>query len=216
MTRAASSTEEITDVYNKYNLSASVATNTNQFTENCTAGPLYRDQFSLVIHNFTYDKNGYYWCEIVVNGSVSQPPHYAWFYAADNSSCTQQYYFKKAPIPHCAEFISNNYSTSMIYPTAMDNVVTSATTPSTAPSTTTSTKAGNEPLYYVAGFLSLFSLLLISLVVLLLFLYCCKQRRKPHPQKKGTFSDGNLAILHPQVHYPTGSSGLMDGHSDNQ
>ena len=190
MARAATATEELT---NEYQLATNSA---SEILGNCTVGPLYRDTFTLVIHNFTSDKNGYYWCEIVVNGSVSQPSQYAWFYAADSSSCTQQRLFKiaKDNSSQCAEFKSNNYSTSMIYSTTTDSLVTLGTTTSTAPSTTTSAEADNELLYYVAGFLSLFILLLISLVVLLLFLYCCK-RRKPHPQKKCKFLDGNLAIL---------------------
>ena len=110
--RAATATEELTNIQHEHYL---IRASTSSLTiGNCTAGPLYRDLYALVIRNFTSDKNGYYWCQIVVNGSVSQPSQYAWFYAADSSSCRQQSHFKQAIVPECAEFHRNIYTTSII------------------------------------------------------------------------------------------------------
>ena len=63
-------------------------------TNNCSRGTLHRDTFTLHIRNFTTTKNGYYWCQIVINGSFLQPSQYAWFYADKTNSCTLQYYLK--------------------------------------------------------------------------------------------------------------------------
>ena len=73
--------------------------------QNCSTGPLYRDVFILVIFNFTSEKNGYYWCQINVNNSISQPSQFAWFYAADSSSCTHQNHFILTSEPQCAYFV---------------------------------------------------------------------------------------------------------------
>ena len=116
-TRAASFTEEIISTSNVYQIIYELSQRSLVTTSNCTTGPLYRDTFTLVTNqNFTSELNGYYWCEIVVNGSVSQPSQYAWFYAADSSSCTQQNHFKLADDPECAEFQRENekYLTSSI------------------------------------------------------------------------------------------------------
>ena len=55
---------------------------------NCTQGTLYADTFTLTINNFTLDKSGYYWCQILINDSFTQPSQRAWFYATD--SCIRQ------------------------------------------------------------------------------------------------------------------------------
>ena len=134
VTRAASSTEVITSDQNEYLIVQISASASSLTIENCTAGPLYRDTFILLINNFTSDKNGYYWCQIVVNGSVSQPSQYAWFYAADSSSCRQQNHFKQAAVPECAQFHRNIYTTSII-----TDLVSISVTPETSyPTYTTS------------------------------------------------------------------------------
>ncbi len=74
---------------------------------NCTQGRLYADTFTLRIDNFTSDKSGYYWCQIVINDSFTQPSQRAWFYAADNNSCIRQDqipYFRA--VPHHAQCAS--------------------------------------------------------------------------------------------------------------
>ena len=110
MARSSSSNEEITDNQSEYMLFQDNASNPSLTIENinCSAGPLYRDIFILFINNFSSDKNGYYWCQIVVNNSISQPSQYAWFYAANSSSCTQQHHFKLDREPQCAYFVHNN------------------------------------------------------------------------------------------------------------
>ena len=123
LTRAAASTEEITGIENEYYFFYEFASMTNLAFQNCTTSPLYRDIFALIINNFTSDKNGYYWCQIYVDNSVSQPMKYAWFYAVDSSSCLQNRYFLIATISQaeCAILIYSN--SSVISPT--DRVTTS-------------------------------------------------------------------------------------------
>ena len=87
---------------------------------NCTRGILYADTFSLyILSNFTADKNGYYWCQILINGSFTQPSQQAWFYAEENaSSCTRQDpYFRAVPnSAQCAsgKLLSNSLLHRMI------------------------------------------------------------------------------------------------------
>ena len=65
---------------------------------NCTQGRLYADTFALIINNFTTNKNGYYWCQIFINDSFLNPSQHTWFYAKENTSCTQQDpYFRAIP-----------------------------------------------------------------------------------------------------------------------
>ena len=56
---------------------------------NCTQGILYADTFGLIIDNFTTDKNGYYWCQILINDSFLNPSQHAGFYAEESNSCVQ-------------------------------------------------------------------------------------------------------------------------------
>ena len=111
MSRATLSTEELTHNQSEYILFQVNASNLSLANGNinCSAGPLYRDIFILFINNFSSDKNGYYWCQIVVNNSISQlSQYYAWFYAANSSSCTQQHHFKLNIEPKCAYFVHDN------------------------------------------------------------------------------------------------------------
>ena len=65
---------------------------------NCTQGRLYVETFILIINHFTTDKNGYYWCQILINDSFTQPSQYAWFYAADSNLCLREDpYFRYVP-----------------------------------------------------------------------------------------------------------------------
>ena len=122
-------------------------------------------RFSLYINNFTSDKNGYYWCQIVVNGSSLEPSqHYAWLYADDSSSCMQQFYFRKADEAQCANM---TYSMPLFPPVMIsDPVIIPASTSSsvtiTAIATThndmilttaamESTKPSMEPIFYAIG-----------------------------------------------------------------
>ena len=125
-----SSTTEITNSTDETLLFQELAsvsvTSGSIMNEYCNYGPLYRDAFILHISNFTSEKNGYYWIQISLNNTVSQPSEYAWFYAADNSSCIQQTHFNLAADPECAVFQSityPSYHTSNI----MSNITSSTT-----------------------------------------------------------------------------------------
>ena len=100
VTRATSSTEVIaTSVSSEYILTRTQfpgAVTSSTVDTNCTQGSLYKDMFLLSIPNFTTDKDGYYWCQIVINDTYLQPSQYAWFYAADRNSCIQAVHFTTA------------------------------------------------------------------------------------------------------------------------
>ena len=163
-------TIEVTNFQNQFQLYREELSVVGMNAANCSYGPLYRDPFTLVIHNFTSDKNGYYWCQIFVNHSVSQPLQYAWFFAADRDTCVQQHQFFKRPSePQCAEFYLD---TIHIY---------------TEFETSTGPGAESEMnyLFYIIGFLVVFLLLAISLLTIILF-YCFKNTRKDYKSGKYT------------------------------
>ena len=123
-TRATASTEVITGIQDQQYLSVyEIASTTNLAFQNCTTSPLYSDIFILLINNFTSDKNGYYWYQIYVNNSVSQPMKYAWFYAVDSSSCLQNRHFLIATTSQveCAIFICSNSSVMSLTGRPSDN-----------------------------------------------------------------------------------------------
>ena len=153
-TRATSSTEVITS--GEYILSqtqVSGAATSSTVNTNCTHGSLYEDVFLLVIPNFATDKDGYYWCQIVINDSYLQPSQYTLLYAADKSSCTvtQEPQIITAP-PRCAENYTSTYRTATTgtsvtardasttyYSTFVDTTLASnVTAPSTSVTNTTS------------------------------------------------------------------------------
>ena len=114
--------------------------NSSTWSRNSTCGTLYRDIFSLLIKNFTTDNNGYYWCQVVVNGSFLQPSQHAWFYADHSDSCERQHLFRLAEKAQCANILyqannvnptqsmfisSSSYSSSstvILYTTASQNI----------------------------------------------------------------------------------------------
>ena len=65
---------------------------------------LYADTFGLVIDNFTMDKNGYYWCQILINDSFLNinPSQRAWFYAEESNSCVQGVLYYNTSGAQCA------------------------------------------------------------------------------------------------------------------
>ena len=140
LTKSTSSTEAIDSaqgelVLIRYNTAAL------SLISNCTSGTLYRDTFSLLIYNFTTDKNGYYWCQIVVNGSSYQPSQYAWFYADDTNSCIRKSHFKPANEAQCAFETANTVYThktsltpSFTAPLASASLIPQVTTSVTRPS----------------------------------------------------------------------------------
>ena len=66
---------------------------------NCTQGRLYADIFALIINNFNTSKDGYYWCNILVNNSFLEPSQRVRFYAVEGTSCIRQdsYFRSNAP-----------------------------------------------------------------------------------------------------------------------
>ena len=192
VTRAISSTEVITtNILGGYADSSNVVTNST-FDTNCTRGLLYKDTFFLVIHNFTTDKDGYYWCQIVVNDSYLQLSQYAWFYAADSSSCKREYHFMTAPKSEiqCAENYTDTYTvitettnTIIIAPSTTNSTYVATNFPtSSSPTQTTVVLRMTESVIYVAGFFSALLVLLGALVIILLLLLCvCKN--KSHRKK---------------------------------
>jgi hypothetical protein len=82
--------EDIADIQSTDYIFFSYIPRMSNLQRNCTQGTLYADTFSLIIENFITDKNGYYWCQILINGSFTQPSQRAWFYAAGNNSCVRQ------------------------------------------------------------------------------------------------------------------------------
>ena len=198
--------EAITDSQGDYQFYAVNSTRNTSLRVSCNIGPLYRDMFSLIINNFTSEKNGYYWCQIFVNNSGSQPSQYAWFYAADNSSCMRRNsYFVPVNPPNCAQFHTNGFppcmtslqTTQATTPYGSSTEMNRTTVLSTEPHSTTTLVAPTsetEQLAYVAGFLSLSILLLMSLVILLLVLYTCKVQRARH-QKTGKPNHADQIML---------------------
>ena len=149
----------------------------------------------MTIQNFTTVKDGYYWCQIVANDSYLKPSQYAWFYAADRSSCTQELYFVTASESEiqCAE---NDINTNTVI-TETTNTIKSATiiAPSTTYSTyyvTTTFPTTSNPMIlsyrttqlvlYVAAFFSVLLVLLGALVIILLLLLCV-HKNKSHRKK---------------------------------
>ena len=82
--------EDIADIQSTEYMFNSYSPRMSSLQTNCTLGRLYADTFSLIIDNFTPDKNGYYWCQILINDSFTQPSQRTWFYAAGNNSCVRQ------------------------------------------------------------------------------------------------------------------------------
>ena len=179
ITRTALSTEEIQDS-NEYELllelSSESAVDIN--IENCNHNRLYKDVFTLRIHNFTSEKNGYYWCQIIVNNSVSQPSQHAWFYAEDIYSCTRRSHFKIATEPQCAEFTNQESAITSEARSFTSTLEEKSFFTSGGPSTRPETDM--KYLSYIIGLLVVFFLLVMSLFKPLMLLYFCKKRKKDY------------------------------------
>ena len=166
--------------------------NSSTSTRNSPCGPLYSDRFSLYISNFTTDKNGYYWCQILINGSFLQPSQHAWFYADDSNLCVRQFYFRTAEKAQCARV----YQATNVYPLnpIMSTIIPSSSTVSTYstssvvilytfPTTTRNITEllgyTNSAVYlYIIGTLIGLVLILGIIVIILLISYIYKCQRK--------------------------------------
>ena len=160
--------------FNEYNPNISVRT--------CIHGALYRDAFSLIINNFTTDNDGYYWCQIMVNGSFLQPSQYAWFYADDNYSCRQQQYFQM--VNSEADQCANATYPTIFPPITMPDSANVTSLPLTATqndllptvAAKDSTKTNMEPIFYIVGILSGLTLILGTFAIVLLLLLVRKRQ----------------------------------------
>ena len=174
-------------------------------TKNCSHGTLHEDTFILHTNNFTTTKNGYYWCQIVVNGSFRQPSQYARFYADDSNSCIEHHHFKRVNEGQCA-----NATYSIVFPPVIFTTSTTPTAMATSRTTTIETTEYNKQLlFYVVGILSILVLFFGSLVVLILLMFVYKRHRE-HKQKNDTGYLGSAIAIHPRV-----SNTLPDSREDD-
>ena len=134
---------------------------------NCSLN-LFRDTYSIAILNFTREKNGYYWCQLVINNTNTQPSHYAWFYT--DQTCSSYQYFRLASLneTQCAQRVAS--TSPSITPTI--SLSTSTTTLSTNSQTISSaisqTSSSNEKLliYVLGSFSALLFIALLGVLVL--------------------------------------------------
>lgn len=160
---------------------------------NCSTS-IYKDTFTLGIHNFTRDKSGYYWCHLAINNSyVVQRSHHARFFADStnpavcySSPVMRVEYFKEA-LPNetqCAQYpalstslppLSLTPSKSNLFPTPIPAITEILTTTHGVDQH----RLSNERvIIYAIGILSAFVLIFGALVIALLILYLCKFRKR--------------------------------------
>ena len=171
--------------FNEYNPNISVRT--------CIHSALYGDAFSLIINNFTTDNDGYYWCQIMVNGSFLQPSQYAWFYADDNYSCRQQHYFQM--VNSEAQCTNATYPT-IFPPLTMPDSANVTSLPLTATQNNLlptaaakdSTETNMEPIFYIVGILSVLALILGTFAIILLLLLV-RKRQTQYKKKNGELTN---------------------------
>ena len=195
VTRATLSTEIIaTNIPGEYMFGRFSSHASSAIDTNCSYGSLYKDAFALIIHNFTTDKDGYYWCQIVINDSYLQPSQYAWFYAADGSSCTQEYDFITAPDNkiQCAEnyadidTIATTNSFELATTIALSTTYSANTLATmSVPTVITAVLGVTELFTFVVGVFSVILLLLGALVLILILLRVHKRQRKKKNQNCG-------------------------------
>ena len=164
---------------------------------NCTQGTLYADTFALIINNFTTDKNGYYWCQILINDSFTLPSQSAWFYANESTSCIREdpYFMSVPDRAYCA---SGKSLANSIY--SMINWFSLTTSPDNPTTTTMSTTPAmmstlvlasenavtySEPiLYYAVGILAMLVLLVGTLAILMLIFYAHKRQKEKRQRNR--------------------------------
>ena len=142
---------------------------------NCSLS-LYRDTYSIVINNFTREKNGYYWCQLAINNTYTQPSHHSWFYAGNSSACSSNYhYFRPA-------LLMNEVQCAQIEHAFLYTIQTSKSlTTSQATLLAISETSGLSVLIYALGsFSALLLIVLLGILVLafLLAFYVHHQRKK--------------------------------------
>ena len=145
---------------------------------NCSLS-LYRDTYSILIYNFTKGKNGYYWCQLAINNTYTQPSHYAWFYAGHSNStaCSPPNYpyFRTALSNEiqCAQYVVNAFP--LMTPTSTTSTLRLSTSSQTTSSAISKTSESNSlsalSLIYILGsFSALLLIVLLGVLVLALSL----------------------------------------------
>ena len=150
-----------------------------ELMSNCSLD-VYRDKFSLVILNFTSNKNGHYWCQLAINNTYVQRSHHALFYAGepDSTTCSRpptfQYFTPAVGNQNqCARYHMNTITSQ----TDSTTLALSSVSESSSIESSTTSYPMNIPLtttIYVTGILSALVLLFGALVIILSTLYLCK------------------------------------------
>ena len=153
---------------------------------NCTF-ELYRDTFILTIVNFTRNENGYYWCQIVINNTYTQPSPGAWFYADEFNSthCNGfQHYFTLATSneTQCAQFMNvTPTQSSKTVPTATDMLFShSFTTHEETPSTEIQHINQNSMILYITVSFAALILMcgIVVIVPVTIYLHQCWKKQR--------------------------------------
>jgi hypothetical protein len=100
---------------------------------------LYRDAFSLVIHRFTQNKNGYYWCQLAINNTFAQPSYRAQFSVGECNITNNYYRLASLRLSEnkCAEYVTATESDAGLT-TTYESSATSSVTSSTESSRSSS------------------------------------------------------------------------------
>ena len=184
MTRTASqSIEEITEIQDVYQFEQF---NTTNLITNFTCGKvLYGDRFALLIHNFSHEKDGFYWCQVSVNDTLLQQSPSAWFYANHSSMpCEQNYHFQRSSKSKCANASNPTMYPPMVMPYQMTTTAfTFQPTHFTEPVTN---ESNSELIFYVVGISSALTLSLGTVTaILILISMLVRKRKSKHQQKQG-------------------------------
>ena len=176
-------------------------------THNCSR-QLYRDSTFLKIKNFTRDREGYYWCQLVINNKLTQPSHRIrsiQLYAGICNSTDYQY-FRSAnqTESQCAKYVNTHAVTTGTFDSYTITSVQETPTrlfPATQPA-----KETERSIFIVVGSLGTLVVLFGALVVALSTLYLCKfwNREKSKSQLI-------IILLCFNVHYYILSTTLSNG-----
>jgi hypothetical protein len=180
--------DEIRATSNEYNFSQFVgaADIINSLSVINCSHELYRDTFSLIILNFTRNKNGYYWCQLSINNTLAQPSYHAKFFVGEHECITDYRYYRLADLSEnrCAQYVATESDAGLITTYESGTSSTYTATESDAESSTRSSsvtqqeRESDNPIIYVAGSLSTLVLVFGALIIVLSILYLCKFRNR--------------------------------------
>ena len=148
--------EPLSDSLEEYQYRAYHSLTQSVMLTNCSLN-IYRDVYSIVIHNFTKEKNGYYWCQLAINNTNTQPSYRAWLYSDQTCDNSIYPYFRLGSLNEiqCAQYVSKTFPEPLTTPT-------SVTTLSISSRIIGTTLSSNESLIRVLGSFS--TLLLVALL----------------------------------------------------